>query len=89
MNPLDLVISFFDVITKFVLHKPKNYVHSRDRRNSSIYRKKLKIVKNVWTISLILIAIMIQLPDPVFAALIVLIGFTTTIVGFAILDETE
>ncbi len=87
MNPLDLIILFFDTIIKIVLHKPKNYVHSRDRRNSPIYRKKQKIVKNVWTASLILMALMLQFPYPILSALVVIIGFLTTIISFVILDE--
>jgi len=89
MNPLDLVIVFFDAIIKIVSHKSKNYIHGRDRRKTPIYRKKQKVVKKVWAVSLILIAILLQFPYPAAAAMIAILSFLTTVVSFVILDETE
>ncbi len=89
MNPLDLVIVFFDTIIRIVSHKSKNRIHARDRRKTPTYRKKQKIVKKVWAVSLILIAIMLQWPEPFWVAMIAILGFLTTIVSFVILDETE
>ncbi len=89
MNPLDIIISIIDKINRLTSHKPRHYVHSRDRRTSPLYLKKRKIVKNIWTVALIIIAISLQFAAPIWSVVIAVISTLTTFISFAILDETK
>ncbi len=89
MNPLDIIICIFDKINRLTSHKPRHYVHCRDRRKSPVYLKKQKIVKNVWSIALILFLIMLQFDHIFLLALIIVISIFITFISFAILDETK
>ena len=84
MNPLDLVILFFDKLAELVKHKSS--ITLPDRRKTFVYKKKQKIVKNVWTVALIFIAISLQYP--LASVLVIVIAMLTTFLSFAILDET-
>ncbi len=86
MNPLDLVILFLDKAIRVVSCKNSPYLSGNDRRQTFIYKKKQEIVKNVWTVALILMAVSIQFL--VAAAAIFAIALFTTFLSFAILDET-
>lgn len=86
MTPLDIVIVLLDKLCTLICHKKRNYVHSRDRRQSFAYKKKREIVKNIWTVSLIIMAIILQYP--LYAAGIFILSLVTTLLSFAILDET-
>ena len=84
MNPLDLVILFFDKLAELVRHK--SCIDQPDRRKTFVYKKKQAIVKNIWTVALIFIAILLQFPFAIAAVFIIAMG--TTFLSFAILDET-
>lgn len=86
MNPLDLVIIFFDKLCRCVAHKNSPYLRGEDRRQTFIYKKKQEIVKKVWTVSLIIMAIVLQYP--LLAGAVAVIAMLTTFLSFVILDET-
>jgi len=87
MNPLDIVIWLFDKLCTIICHKKRNYVHSRDRRSTFAYKKKREIVKDVWVIAIVIMASVWQYQIYV-AACVFAISLATTLISFAILDET-
>lgn len=61
--------------------------YDAERRNSVKYKKKKRIVRDIWIVSGIIIVGLLQYP--VFAALAFLVALATTFLCFMILDETE
>jgi hypothetical protein len=86
MNPLDLMIVFFDKLVRLTCHKNSPYLLGNDRRQTFVYKKKQEIVKYVWTVSLILCAVCLQFP--LAAGFVLIIAMITTFISFMILDET-
>ncbi len=87
MNPLDIFIWLLDKLVTIICHTPVNYVHSRDRRKTVLYKKKQEIVKDIWTASLMIMILILQYPF--FLAGVMVLSLATTFVSFAILDETQ
>ena len=86
MNPLDLVIVILDKVCRCVAHKNSAYLRGKDRRQTFVYKKKQEIVKKIWTVSLIFMAIVLQYP--LLVGFVVVIALITTFLSFMILDET-
>ena len=86
MNPLDLVIIILDKLCRCVAHKNSAYLQGKDRRQTFVYKKKQEIVKKVWTVALIIMAIVLQYP--LLAGAVAIIAMMTTFLSFVILDET-
>ena len=61
-------------------------MRGEDRRQTFVYKKKQQIVKKVWTVALIITAIVLQYP--LLAGFVVIIAMLTTFISFMILDET-
>lgn len=73
-----------DYITRKGTHVPRHYIHIRDRRQTLLYKKKRKIAKLIWTVALIIMCLLLQLPG--IAALSVVIAFLATFASFTVLD---
>lgn len=86
MNPLDLVITILDKLCRCVAHKNSAYLQGKDRRQTFVYKKKQEIVKKIWTVAIIIAAIVLQYP--LLAGFVVVLAMLTTFLSFMILDET-
>jgi len=75
---IDRIIKFF---------KPK-YRYYKDWRDCSLYRKKKRVVKYIWIISLLLLLLLFT-NQPHFIGITMFWGLLTTIVVFMFLDETH
>lgn len=67
-------------------HKNSAYLQGKDRRQTFVYKKKQEIVKKIWTVALIIMAIVLQYP--LLAGAVMVISMVTTFLSFMILDET-
>ena len=80
---LDNIIYFIDSISAFF--RPK-YRYYKDHRDTELYKKKKELVKGVWIVAGLVMAILAQLPH--YLPLVIIIALFTTILAFVILDET-
>lgn len=64
---------------------PRRY--DQERRNSLKYKKKKKIVRNVWIITGVIMTIAAQFPE--LFGLVIVIALAAMGLSFIILDETE
>ena len=87
---LSIFVCLINKLVKLVTPQKNDYVHCRDRRDTDLYKKKLKIVKNIWIGAGILMVIALNFTTIWAAlALVFVLTFLTTFLAFVILDETE